>query len=85
MYILFSILCAKDQIKNRTPKMLNSRFKFICYSYLDSCLNFKTPITQHSKITCFASWRKPEPDNSKSRYGNDLIFVMVFLDNYVAL
>ena len=68
--------CAKDQFENRAPKMLNSRFKFICYSYFDSCLNFKTLITQHRKITCFASWRK---DNSKSRYGNDLIFVMAFL------
>ena len=71
MNILFTITVKKDQIENRTPKMQNSRFKFICYSYLDSCLNYKTPITQHSKITCFASWRKR---------GNDLIFVMAFLD-----
>ena len=48
----------------------------MCYSYLDSCLNFKTPITQHCKITCFASWRK-------SRYGNDQIFVMEFLAMYL--
>ena len=65
--------CAKDHIKKSNSKDVNSRFKFISYSYLDSCLNFKTPITQHRKMAC-------GNDNSKSRYGNDLIFVMTFLD-----
>ena len=42
--------CAKDQIKNRTPKMLILRFKFIPYGYFDSCLMVKTPITENSNI-----------------------------------
>ena len=66
--------CAKDQIKMRTPKMLIWLFKFILYDYLDSCLIFKTPITQNSKITCLST------DNSKSKYGNDLKCVIAFLD-----
>ena len=35
----------------------------LAYSYLDSCLNFRTPITQHNKTTCFASWRKTITQN----------------------
>ena len=51
--------CAKDHIENRTPKMLISRFKSILHDYFDSCLIFKTPITQNSKITCFANlWKR---------------------------
>ena len=51
--------CAKDQIEIRTPKMLISRFEFILYDYFDSCLIFKTSITQNSKITCFANlWKR---------------------------
>ena len=49
---------AKGQIEKQTPKMLISRFKNILYDYFDSCLIFKTPITQNSKITCFVNWRK---------------------------
>ena len=47
--------CAKDQIENRTPKVLISRFKYILYDYFDSCLIFKTPMTQNSKSTSFAN------------------------------
>ena len=65
--------CAKDQIE----KVLISRLKFILYDYFDSCLIFKTPITQNSKTTCL---RTCGNDNSKSRYGNDLKFAMTFLD-----
>ena len=54
---------AKDQIKNRTPKRLISRFKFIHYDYFNRCLIVKTPITQNSKITCFAASGN---NNSKS-------------------
>ena len=71
--------CAKDQIENRTPKVLISRFKFILYNYFDSCLIFKTPITQKSVLFCFGLSTGGN-DNSKSRYGNDLKFVMAFLD-----
>ena len=48
MYILSTIAV---QIKNQTPKMLISRFKFIDYtcSYFNSCSIFKTPITQIAK------------------------------------
>ena len=70
-------LCTKDQIENRTPKMLILRFKFILYDYFDSCLIFKTLINQNSKITVL---RTCGNDNSNSRYGNDLKFVMAFLD-----
>ena len=65
--------CAIDQIENQTPKMLISRFKYILYGYFDRCLLFETPITQNSKITCL---RTGGSNNSKSRYGNDLTFVM---------
>ena len=41
--------CTKDQIKNQSPKMLISRFKFMDYSYFNSCSIFKTPITQIAK------------------------------------
>ena len=47
--------CAKDQIENQTQKLLISLFKYILYDYIDSCLIFKTPITQNSKSTCFAN------------------------------
>ena len=51
--------CAKNQIENRTPNVLISRFKYILYDYFDSCLIFKTPITQNSKTTCFANlWKQ---------------------------
>ena len=51
--------CAKDQIENRTTKVLISRFKYILYDYFDSCLIFKTPITQNSKTTYFANlWKR---------------------------
>ena len=33
MYILFTISLCKNQIENRIPKMLISRFKFILYDY----------------------------------------------------
>ena len=50
---------ANDQIKNRAPKVLISRFKDILYDYFDNCLIFKTPITQNSKTTCFANlWKR---------------------------
>ena len=68
---------AKDQIENRTPKVLISQFKYILYDYFDSCLIFKTPITQNSKTPVLQTCGN---DNSKSRYGNDLKFVMAFLD-----
>ena len=43
--------CAKDQIQNQTLKVLISRFKYyILYYYFDSCLIFKTPITQNSEL-----------------------------------
>ena len=59
MYILLTITVKKDQIKNRTPEVLISRFKYILYDYFDSCLIFKTPITQNSKTTCFANlWKR---------------------------
>ena len=58
MYRLFTIAVQKDQIENRTPKMLISPFKFKLYVYFDCCFIFKTPITQNSKIICFANWRK---------------------------
>ena len=45
--------CEKDQIENRTPNMLISRFKFLLYDYFDSYLIFKTPITQNSKNHLF--------------------------------
>ena len=47
----------------------------------DSCLIFKTPITQNSKITPVLSTGRN--DNSKSRYVNDLKFVMAFLDRWL--
>ena len=69
--------CAKDQIKNQTPKMLISRFKFIDYSYFNSCSIIKTPITQIAKSPVL---RAGGNDNSKSRYGNDLKIFMALLD-----
>ena len=69
--------CAKDQIENRTPKVLISRFKYILYEYFDSCLIFETPILKIAKPLVL---RTCGNDNSKSRYGNDLKFVMAFLD-----
>ena len=69
--------CAKDQIDNRTPKVLISRFKYGLYDYFDSCLIYKTPITQNAKPPVL---RTGGNDNSKSRYGNNLKFVMAFLD-----
>ena len=48
----------KYYIGNRTPRVLISRFKHILYDYFDSCLIFKTPITQNSKTTCFANFVK---------------------------
>ena len=51
--------CAKDQIENRTPKVLILRFKYILYDYFGSCLIFKTPITQNSKTICLANlWKR---------------------------
>ena len=46
MYILLTI--TDSQIENRTPNVLISRFKYIHYDYFDSCVIFKTPITQNS-------------------------------------
>ena len=76
----FKYCIPTDQIENRTLKMFILRFKFILYGNFDSCFIFKTPITQNSKITCFANWRS---DNSKSRYWNDLKFIMAFLDKWL--
>ena len=67
--------CAKNQIENRTLKVFILRFKYILYDYCDSCLIFKTPNMAKPPVlqTC-------GNDNSKSRCGNDLKFVMAFLD-----
>ena len=61
MYISLTITVQK--IESKTPKMLISRFQFILYDYFDSCLIFKTPIIQNSKITCFVNWRKTITQN----------------------
>ena len=69
--------CAKDQIENRTPKVLISRFKYILYDYFDTCLFLKRRLLKIAKPPVL---RTCGNDNSKSRYGNDLKFVMAFLD-----
>ena len=70
--------CAKDKIKIRTPKVLISQFKYILYEYFDSCLIFiKRRLVKIAKPPVL---RTCGNDNSKSRYGNILKFVMAFLD-----
>ena len=54
MFILLTITVQKNLFENRTPKMLILRYTFILYDYFDSCLTFKTPITQNRKVKCFA-------------------------------
>ena len=80
MYIFVYYHCGKDQIDNRAPKMSILRFKFILYAYFDSCLIFKTLITQNIKSPVLQTGGS---DNSKSRNGNDLKFVTAFLDSYL--
>ena len=75
MYFLLS-LCKRSNQKSN-PKVLISRFKYILYDYFDSCLIFKTPILKIAKPPVL---RTCVNDNSKSSYGNDLKFVMAFLD-----
>ena len=80
MYILFTMTVQKYQIENQTPKILNSLFKFICYSYLDSC-NKKSILKRRLlNIAKSPVLRDGGNDNSTSRYGNDVKFVMAFLD-----
>ena len=57
--------------------MLISRFKFIDYSYFNSCSIFKTPISQIAKSPVL---RAGGSDITKSRYGNDLKTFMELVD-----
>ena len=69
--------CAKDQIENRTPKVLISRFKYILYDILTAVFFLKRRLLKIAKLPVL---RTCGNDNSKSRYGNDPKFVMAFLD-----
>ena len=75
--VLLTITVQKDQIKNRTPNVLISRFKYILYDYLSAVLFLKRRLLKIAKPPVL---RTCGNDNSKSRYGNDLKFVIAFLD-----
>ena len=70
--------CAKDQIENRTPKMLIPRFLNIYFMTILTAVSFlKRRLLKIAKSTVLSTGGN---DISKSRYGNDLKFVMAFLD-----
>ena len=69
--------CAKDQIENRTPNVLISRLNIYFMTILTAVLFLKHRLLKIAKPPVL---RICGNDNSKSRYGNDLTFVMAFLD-----
>ena len=71
--------CAKNQIENQTPKVLISQFKYILYDYFHSIIYmYKFLKRRLLKIATPPVLRTCGNDNSKSRYGDDLIFVWRF-------
>ena len=69
--------CVYYKILPEYTKVLILRFKYILYDYFESCLIFKTRLLKIAKPPVL---RTCGNNNSNSRYGNDLKFVMAFLD-----
>ena len=69
--------CAKDQIKNRTPKVLICDLNIYFMTILPAVLFLKRRLLKIAKPPVL---RTCGNDSLKSRHGNDLKFVMEFLN-----
>ena len=69
--------CAKDQIENRTPKVLICDLNIYFMTILTAVLFLKRRLLKIAKPPVLRSCGN---DNLKSRHENDLKFVMAFLD-----